>query len=134
MELEVIRSDRTTKRTIGRMYVDGCFECYTLEDAVHDGPKIYGATAIPSGTYSVTITHSPHFGTELPLIMDVPNFSGIRIHAGNSAADTAGCILVGQSRTEDTVLDSRMALAKLQMKIASAINHGGSVSIVISNR
>src|SRR5512133_1213857 len=109
MRIVVHRSWRLPTYTIGRLLIDQSVFCDTLEDAVrdlvdknHDGDyndegegKIYGGTAIPAGTYKITLEHSPHFGRKLPYLHDVPGFSGILIHAGNSAADTKGCILVG---------------------------------------
>lgn len=88
--------------TVGKLFVNDNFVCYTLEDKVREvigEPvptwKVMGRTAIPKGVYPVTITMSARFRTRLPLIMDVPGFSGVRIHTGNSSVDTEGCILVG---------------------------------------
>lgn len=86
---------------IGDLYIDQGdgynFFSNTLEDRVRDKneKKVYGQTAIPYGVYMVTITYSPKFKRDLPLINDVPGFEGIRIHPGNDAEDTYGCILVG---------------------------------------
>ena len=81
------------------MYLDGEFYGYTLEDTVRKpGQKVPGKTAIPAGSYKVTVTYSPHFKKLLPLINDVPEFDGVRIHGGNSAADTNGCLLVAKNR------------------------------------
>jgi hypothetical protein len=88
--------------TVGKLSVDGKFVCYTLEDKVREQDKVpveqwkvYGKTAIPKGTYSVSITMSARFKTKLPLLDSVPGFAGVRIHTGNSSKDTEGCILVG---------------------------------------
>ena len=88
--------------TVGKLSADGKFVCYTLEDKVREEIgvpveqwKVMGQTAIPKGTYPVTITMSNRFKTQLPLLGSVPGFSGVRIHTGNSAKDTEGCILVG---------------------------------------
>lgn len=115
MDLELRRFDFTEARTIGALaIVGGAFTCYTLEDPVRPpGVKIPGRTAIPFGRYRVRLTRSERFQRVLPLLEDVPGFTGIRIHAGNTAADTAGCILVGQRRDADAVLDSRAALEAL---------------------
>lgn len=121
MELFLRRDDPNESRTIGRLFVNGVFECYTLEDAVRKGPKVYGKTAIPAGRYGVVITYSPRFRKQLPLIVGVPNFSGVRIHAGNTAADTEGCILVGEDRSTDAVLRSRSAMSKLLPKISAVL-------------
>lgn len=88
--------------TVGKLSVDDKFVCYTLEDKVREEIgvpveqwKVMGQTAIPKGTYPVTITMSNRFKTKLPLLGNVPGFSGVRIHTGNSSKDTEGCILVG---------------------------------------
>ena len=128
-----MRSDFTPERTIGKLYVDDAFCCWTLEDSVHGGPKVLGATAIPAGYYPLVITSSTRFGRLLPLVQSVPGFDGIRIHAGNTAADTSGCILVGETRTEDGVQGSRLALAGLQHQIAFALAKGQAVMLTIEN-
>lgn len=82
--------------TIGELFIDGQYFSDTLEDKVReDGIKIYGETAIPKGEYQVIINHSNRFNRPMPLLLDVPNFNGIRIHSGNTNADTSGCILIG---------------------------------------
>lgn len=93
----ILKRDRecgTTNCTLGRLTIDGEPQCYTLEDLERE-VKIHGETAIPVGVYEVIITPSARFKRNLPLLVDVPNFSGVRIHPGNSSADTGGCILVG---------------------------------------
>ena len=129
MKIEVIRPETCGQScTIGEMYVDGNFQCYTLEDVVRPAnEKVFGETAIPAGRYRVTITYSPHFGCDLPLVNDVPNFSGVRIHPGNSAADTEGCILVGLGKTENTITQSRLAFSGLFAEIRDAIEQGEEV-------
>ena len=92
MELRVERTDFSETSTIGKLYVDDQFECYTLEDKVRP-VKIKGKTAIPAGRYEVIVNFSQRFGRMLPLFLNVPNFEGVRIHPGNTAADTEGCIL-----------------------------------------
>src|SRR5262245_55691636 len=97
MLLILVRGRRTGNATIGQLYVDGNFFGHTLEDVVREaGVKVPGETAIPAGMYEGEVTFSPRFKTNLPLIKNVPNFTGIRIHAGNSEGDTEGCILVGE--------------------------------------
>lgn len=113
--------------TIGGLYipddVEDDFICFTLEDKdrhlEEGGIKRPGVTAIPCGTYQVTIGDSPHFG-RVPFVLDVPKFTDIRIHAGNTAADTEGCILVGDSWVEGFVTNSRATLAKLINRIELA--------------
>ena len=103
-------------------FPDG-YVCQTLEDPVRPaGVKIAHETAIPNGIYPVTITMSARFGKMMPLISNVPDFSGIRIHAGNTTADTAGCLLVATSRGQhDDIVDSRTALEQVQKRIAAAL-------------
>ena len=129
MKLQVIRNCGETC-TIGKLFVDGVFECYTLEDVVRpEGEKVFGETAIPYGEYDVTITYSPHFQRDLPLLLSVPNFEGVRIHPGNTAADTEGCLLVGESRDSTSIHNSRAAFDALFPKIRDAINAGEKVTI-----
>lgn len=114
IELKVIRQTRTKNSTMGEMLIDGKHFCWTLEDydrdLNHDGDlndkgeeKVYGETAIPSGTYEVKLTYSPKFKRVLPEVLDVPGFSGIRIHGGNTKADTLGCILVAYNKSTDRI-------------------------------
>lgn len=104
MKLELKRLKFGEDYTIGRLTLDGRFLCYTLEDKVREvigEPvatwKVQDKTAIPVGVYPVIITMSARFKIRLPLLMDVPGFSGIRIHTGNTSKDTEGCILVGST-------------------------------------
>ncbi len=131
MELDLYRGPSAHGCTIGRLAVNGHFCCWTLEDPVHDGPKMPGVTAIPAGRYPVTITRSQRFGVLLPLIQDVPGFEGIRFHAGNTAADTSGCILVGMARTPFSIMSSQVALERIQPVIAEALGRGETVWLVI---
>lgn len=112
MKIQLIRNRSSDKSTIGRLLIENAFMCWTLEDVVRPS-KIAGETAIPAGTYKVTITESNRFKRRLPLLVDVPGFAGIRIHPGNCAADTEGCILVGTSSSTDWVGGSRAAFDKL---------------------
>jgi hypothetical protein len=119
MKLGLIRDIRGKHFTLGKLYIDGQFFCYTCEDAVRQ-TKIYGETAIPPGSYNVSLTWSNRFKRVLPLIENVPNFSGIRIHAGNTAADTEGCPLIGLTRTAEGVADSRKAMELFMPRIKAA--------------
>lgn len=141
MLIQIKRGPTANDATPGEMSIDGVFECYTLEDVVRevaDTPvadwKIVGQTAIPRGKYKVSLSMSGHFDRILPLIENVPGFSGVRIHSGNKAADTEGCILVGAARTHDLfqILDSRKAAAALQAKIQNAIDQRISVYLEIA--
>jgi len=111
VDLTLQRTDLQPTRTFGHLTGPGV-SLLTLEDQVRptDAPKVPGATAIPAGRYRLVVTWSPRFGQRLPLLLDVPGFEGIRIHAGNTEADTAGCILVGMDRLPDRVVQSRPAL------------------------
>jgi len=130
MQIEVKRTDKTSKRTIGSMYIDGKWAAYTLEDPIRN-TKIAGDTAIPAGSYQVIINHSPHFDKDLPLLLNVPNFEGVRIHSGNTTADTKGCILVGLNRTIDKVVESRIAMVAIQKQIQDALNRKEKVFIAL---
>lgn len=130
LELTVTRFMCGATCTLGELLVDGEHECYTLEDVVRpDGVKIYGETAIPYGRYRVVVTHSNRFGRDLPLLLNVPAFDGIRIHPGNVAADTHGCLLVGRGHTGSSVTESRLAFDALFPKIRDAIAGGKDVWI-----
>jgi hypothetical protein len=130
MELVLVRDDFTPQRTIGRLWYaqPGPF---TLEDAVHGGPKIPGETAIPEGRYRIVVTKSQRFGRMLPLLLDVPGFEGIRIHTGNTHAETSGCLLVGQKRDEHHVLWSGVAMDIFQPIVADALARGQDVFVTI---
>ena len=140
MLLEVKREPSARGCTLGSLYVDGEFECFTLEDVVREIPeeavetwKIPGDTAIPSGTYEVIVNMSARFGKLLPLLLKVPGFEGVRIHSGNIAADTEGCILVGARKADAAVLESRAAFRPLLAKIQAAVARGEAVRVRISN-
>ncbi|WP_234734489.1 DUF5675 family protein [Tellurirhabdus bombi] len=116
--------------TLGRLWVDGVFECHTLEDVSRGlrqtmplseikELKVYGKTAIPLGTYQVALTYSNRFKRILPLLIDVPGFSGVRIHPGNTVEDTEGCILVGTGRSGNSITESRKAFAALMKKLTA---------------
>lgn len=121
MELVLRRRWFTDETTIGELFVDGVRSCFVLEDKEREGePKVYGKTAIPRGRYEVRITPSPRFKRDLPLLIGVPGFEGVRIHPGNVAADTEGCLLPGRVRELDRVLESRLAFDVLfaQLRLA----------------
>lgn len=113
MKVEIKRVFKGANYTIGKLYIDGVYFCDTLEDTVRPaGEKIAGKTAIPAGTYRVKKTMSPRFKKVLPEILNVPNYTGVRIHAGNTAADTEGCVLLGFNHTKGAVLDSANTVAR----------------------
>jgi hypothetical protein len=119
MKLLLKRIHKTDVSTIGELYVDGIFQCYTLEDIERD-VKIKSETAIAKGKYKVMITLSNRFKKYMPLLLNVPNFEGVRIHSGNTNHDTEGCILVGQTRSKDFIGQSRKAYDKLFKKLETA--------------
>jgi hypothetical protein len=129
MNLILTRKWFSDKSTVGELSVDGIVQCYTLED-VERAAKVYGETAIPCGVYSVILTPSKRFGRLMPLVVGVPGFSGIRIHPGNTAADTAGCILVGKTRAPDFIGRSREAFDALFIRLADCNDTHCTLEIV----
>lgn len=112
MKVEVKRIFKGSEYTIGKLYIDGHYFCDTLEDVVRPiGEKVPGKTAIPAGKYKVKKSWSPRFSRKLPEILDVPNFTGVRIHEGNYASDTEGCLLLGLNKTKGAVLYSKDTMA-----------------------
>lgn len=125
MELWLHRDTVIADVTLGKLYINGVYECEVLEDTCRVGlPKVHGATAIPAGRYPVRLTMSPRFGRVLPLVDLVPGFQGVRIHAGNTAGDTEGCLLPGRKRGQlegrYAVLESAAAFRELFAKLALA--------------
>ena len=118
MKIKVDRIYKGESYTIGRMYLNGEYFCDTLEDAIRP-VKIPNETAIPAGTYKVEVTYSPRFKRNLPLLIDVPNYTGIRIHNGSNKDHTSGCILVGFNTSKGILSDSRKISDKLTEKLKS---------------
>jgi hypothetical protein len=147
MELILERIAKRKAYTIGRLSIrqqvddeylagyENKYFCDTLEptwrDYEHGAYKVKGRSAIPEGRYAVVISYSPKFKQWLPILLGVPKFEGIRIHAGNTAKDTEGCILVGQNREVGKVLDSRKWLYELKQKIVEAKDRGEAVWITV---
>lgn len=131
MILTLKRIDFTNESTIGSLSLDGQHLCFTLEDVVRNGEKVYGKTAIPAGRYDVTITMSNRFKKRLPLLHNVPGFEGVRIHKGNAAADTEGCILVGMAKTTNRISNCAPAFDLVFDLIDGALARGEKVSIEI---
>ena len=127
--------------TVGRLYVDDRLFCNTLEDrivdknknGVFDGDekKVYGESAIPYGTYKIIYNWSPKFGRNLPRLLNVPHFEGILIHPGNTAADSAGCILVGKNTEVGRLTNSRYFSDELNILIDEAQQKGEPITIEI---
>ena len=139
MNLLLLRRDFTDKSTIGLLYADQVLQCYSLEDPDRKleagGVKIPGKTAIPRGKYRIIIDWSNRFKRELPRLLDVPNYVGVRIHPGNGPEDTEGCILPGTgipSNRQDWLLNSRAAFDALFSKIEAALELGEEVWIEVA--
>lgn len=136
MELTLNRIFLGSSATIGELYIDKKYIADTLEDRVRpEGEKVYGKTAIPEGSYQVVLSYSPRFKKILPEILNVPNFTGIRIHCGNSSADSSGCVLVGtwDGKKEDWVGNSRIAFDELMSLLEKATNNKEKITITVNN-
>ena len=132
MKLLLQRHVSTDECTTGDLYLNGQWYCYTLEDVVRKD-KIKGKTAIPRGLYKVTVNWSSRFNRPLPLLLDVPKFVGVRIHTGNTADDTEGCILVGKALGKDGIYKSKEAYNDLFERIKVALNLNNEITIEIRN-
>lgn len=141
MKLKLERVEFKETYTIGKLYINDSYFCDTLEDKNRDinkngkfdneEKKVYGETCIPFGTYNIKMTYAPKFKRELPWLQDVPSFSGILIHAGNTARDSAGCILVGKYTAPGQIYQTRKYESKLVERIKGAISKGEPISITI---
>jgi len=109
--------------TLGELYLGNHFLFYSCEDPPRD-KKIAGITCIPKGRYEVVITMSNRFKKPLPLLLNVPNFEGVRIHSGNSAEDSSGCVLLGLTRTAVGVANSQAAMALFMKRLEAALKVG----------
>lgn len=96
IELSINRFLRKPGATLG-MFSGAGLNSFVLEDEVRTGPKIDGRTAIPPGRYRVVLSFSGRFQKKMPELLNVPGFTGIRLHGGNTAADTLGCPMLGRS-------------------------------------
>jgi hypothetical protein len=142
MEILVKRTTFTKDSTIGELSINGKFFCYTLEDYDRDinkdgdlddvnEAKVYGLTAIPRGTYNLIISFSNRFQKYLPEIQKVAGFEGIRIHAGNKAEDSHGCILLGTTKGSNFVGASVLAMNKFMAEL-KRVEKKEKITIVIS--
>lgn len=137
MKILIERFDSGSNDTIGKLYIDGDFMCYTLEDEFREVKK-KGDTRIPSGTYKVGKRYSPSFspktGHDMLWVKDVPGFQFILIHTGNTEDDTEGCLIVGMKigslNNKRAVLDSKTAYNKIYPIISDAIDNGEEVEII----
>ena len=128
MEILVNRRTKTKLSTISDVTIDGVFFCYGLEDVdrglkqsddidVIKTKKVFAQTAIPAGRYEIIINFSNRFQQYMPLLLNVPGFEGVRIHPGNKAANTEGCLLLGQTEGDDFVGNSRLAYRSFLPKL-----------------
>lgn len=134
MKLTLKRIALRPTYTIGKLYIDNVYFCDTIEDTVRDTnksgkfdngeQKIKGKTAIPYGTYEIKWTYSPRFKKYTPQLMNVPSFEGIRVHAGNTSADTEGCLILGENKQVGKVLNSRATINKFYPIIKEACSNG----------
>lgn len=130
MKIEVIRKPSQPTYMEGVMLLDGKLFAHTLEDCRRpNGVKVQGETAIPSGTYTVTVETSPRFGRDLPRLHNVPGFEGVLIHGGNTALNSSGCILVAKNRTKPGEIQGQQADAL----VTALRGAGGAHSITIWN-
>jgi hypothetical protein len=135
MKLTLQRGNFTKESTGGILAVNDTLQCFTLEDQVRSGPKVMGETAIPFGTYEVILSMSPKFKRIMPEILNVPGFTGIRIHTGNVDEDTEGCLLVGENLGIDNndikLLNSKIAYVKLFPILQKAFDAKEKIFITI---
>lgn len=134
MKLTLKRIALRPTYTIGKLYINDAYFCDTIEDTVRDTnkngkfdnveKKVHSKTAIPYGTYEIKWTYSPRFKKYTPQLMNVPSFEGIRIHAGNTSADTEGCLILGENKQVGKVLNSRATINKFYPIIKKACSNG----------
>lgn len=141
MNIILNRIAKKAKYTIGKLYINDQYFCDTLEDTDRGltqsmteqqivSKKVYGETAIPTGTYRIIISYSNKFKKQMPLLLNVPGFAGIRIHSGNTEKDSLGCILVGKNKAVGKVLESRDTYSKL-FSILQEANKKETIKITI---
>ena len=143
MKLTLIRKYRCNNYCIDKLYINDIYFSDVLEDpdkGLQDSMsleeiqkiKIKGNTCIPYGTYNITITYSPRFKKNLPLLNNVKGFDGIRIHSGNTPQDTEGCILLGFNKIKGQVINSKVTVNKFIDIVQKALNKGEKVTIEIT--
>ena len=141
MKLKVIREVKTDISTIGSLFINGEFFCYTLEDKDRglkqsdnllfiNAKKIFGLTAIPSGTYKLIVNQSPKFKRMLPRILDIKGFDGVLIHRGNTADHSLGCLLVGYKKGENSIFESTKAESDLVNRLLLHNSEDHTIEIV----
>lgn len=135
MNIQLKRIAKKKTYTIGKLYIDGVYFCDTIEDkdrglnqtmSINDikKKKVYGKTAIPTGTYKIVIDYSNRFKKNMAHILNVPGYEGVRIHIGNSAKDTLGCIIVGKNKIVGKVIESRNTYNQLFPILQKAFKEG----------
>lgn len=154
MKLKVERKWKKATYTIGRLYVDGELFCNTLEDVDRGlkqtmatgtilGKKVYGETAIPTGTYGVTLNvTSPKYASvkwawdfcrgKMPRLLNVKGYDGVLIHPGSTEKDSAGCLLVGKNTQVGKLTQSRDTFKALYKKMKAAADRGEEITIEIA--
>ena len=131
MKLRLERNKRSSCFTEGKLYLNGKYFCDTIEDRVRPtGEKVFGQTAIPEGCYELVVNNSARFKKLMPLLLDVPNFRGIRIHSGNTADDSEGCILVGVKVGDGVIGQSRRTFNALMEELGKHKSETHSIEIV----
>ena len=134
MELTVIRKTFTDRSTIGDLMFRDEWFCFTLEDMVREpGVKIPGRTAIPEGRYPLVIDQSNRFRRAMPHILDVPMFTGIRIHTGNRAKDVEGCIAIGYTKDRDFIGKSVAAFNTFFDRLYEGLLHDKAFITIMRN-
>lgn len=143
MQLTVHRYSDQNDSTLGLLFVDGWFECYTIEDRFRE-KKVWGKTRIPEGKYEIELKKQSRFDKKYEKrirnykgmlhILNVPNYKGVLIHIGNTAEDTAGCLLVGNRVNNNNcekgmIYDSTSAFKTLYRKVVDELEYGGEVTI-----
>lgn len=124
MNLLLLRNVFTDKSTIGDLLVDSNFFCYTLEDVVRKpDEKIPGETAIPTGKYEVVLSMSNRFKKLLPELLNVPNFTGVRMHGGNTSDDTDGCIILARSIINNDLVHGNMTQQLVDILLSKKEKH-----------
>lgn len=156
MKLELKRVYKGNDYTIGKLYIDGEYFCDTIEDCDRgltqdmsleeiNKIKVYGKTAIPTGTYKITLSVKSNKYSNfkkykwakicdgyIPRLLDVPGYEGILIHVGNKAEDSSGCILVGQNKIKGQVINSTITFNKLYDILKKAYEDKEDITNTIS--
>ena len=142
MKLRLERRYLGPQYTIGSLFINGLYFCDTIEDKVRDfnkdgdlldlgEDKVYGETAIPYGKYDVELSMSPKFKRLLPMVLNVKHFTGIRIHRGNTAKDSHGCILPGENKVRGKVINSTPYEKEIVKLMKEATKRGEAIDIQI---